>query len=279
MLAVACSFMPSSLPVGSQVLDAFGCSGSAVLLHGGEGRAYRAGNIVLRQEDDDVEANYIADVFSTIEPNGFRISRPIRNQDGGWLAGGWSAWTFLEGVTAQAVDLPLLVPAIRAFHEALSHIDKPSYLDTRNSLYDRADDGAWSGCYEIGHPQMEKLLAPLEVLRKPLTLPEQLIHGDLNPGNFLVAPGEVPALIDMAPYWRPEMFSSAIAAYWFGPYQANIDALLAFPPNETFAQLLLRASVRCLLIVAATDPRGGAEYHLHARATEMACSYIGRILS
>jgi hypothetical protein len=70
-----------------------------------------------------------------------------------------------------------------------------------------------------------------------------VIHGDLT-GNVLFAPGVAPAIIDLAPYWRPPAFASAIvvadALVWEG---ADATLLEAVAHVERFEQYLLRALV------------------------------------
>jgi hypothetical protein len=100
-------------------------------------------------------------------------------------------------------------------------------------------------------PVDPRLVAPLTRLarvRRPLPpLREQLIHGDLNPDNTLIAPGEPPAIIDMTPYWRPAGFAAAVAAYWLGPYRGDEHVLAHFEGVPHFDQLLVRAALRMLL--------------------------------
>lgn len=85
-------------------------------------------------------------------------------------------------------------------------------------------------------------------LRKPVPpQPDQLIHGDLNPSNFLVTPGAPPAIIDMAPYWRPAGFALAVMAFWLLYDRPSADVLRPFAHVEALDQLLVRAALRMLL--------------------------------
>jgi uncharacterized protein (TIGR02569 family) len=263
--------------VDQSVLDAFRCTQVAIPLPGGEGRTYRSGHTILRWESNPLEANYLAEVFDKIRPSGFRVSRPIPNTDGKWIADdGWSAWTFLEGSPAHEEDLPSLIPAIERFHTALLSVERPAYLTQRSTLFDHADKAAWNGDCEVSSVRISRLIHDLNFLREPVNFPEQLIHGDLNPGNFLITPNEPPAIIDMAPYWRPAAFATAITAYWFGPYQGKRHVLQAFPAGKLFAQLILRAAIRSLVIHArvSDDPDHGDDFARYARATELVCDYV-----
>lgn len=247
------------------VLDAFGLREDAVLLPGGEGRTYRSGDVVLRREDGAMieEAEWLAALFERIEPDGFRISRPLRTRDSGFIAHGeWSAWTYVEGKPAVAGDIPAIIPAVRRFHAALAASPRPVHLDERHTPWDRADGWVWGELPASVPEPFREPLAQLASVRRPLhNLPHQLIHGDLNPENVLIAPGLPPAIIDFTPYWRPADFGVAVAAYWFGPYRGDATVLRQFTAIPQFDQLLVRAALRMLLtLVAFGTERGMDEY-------------------
>lgn len=231
------------------VAAAFGVDREAVLLAGGEGRTYRAGDVVLRREDDPVEAAWVADLFNQIRPDGFRVPRPVQARDGGWIASGeWSAWAFVEGRPATRQDAPEVARAIDAFHAALASVPCPEHLARRDLPYDRADRWAWGELPPDAHPRLVEPLRRLAAVRRPLAgLRDQLIHGDLNPENVLVAPGLPPAIIDMAPYRRPAPFGAAVAAFWLGPWQSDESVLACFAHVPHLDQLLVRACIRMLL--------------------------------
>jgi uncharacterized protein (TIGR02569 family) len=230
---------------------AFGLSGSSGALPGGEGRTYRIGGAVLRREHerDRIEAAWLGELFAGITPRGFRLPRPLPTVDGGWVSrDGWTAWTFLEGRPATRDDVPDLVDAINSFHVALASVPYPAHLAQRDSFYDRADRWACGTLPTRIDPPFAGLVHRLAAVRRPVRgLTDQLIHGDLNPENILIAPGQPPAILDMAPYWRPAPFATAIAAYWLGPFRGDASVLDGFRHLPQFGQLLVRAGLRMLL--------------------------------
>jgi uncharacterized protein (TIGR02569 family) len=261
----------TQVTVSGETLASFGLAGPAIPLPGGEGRSFRVGEVVLRREniDEVAEAAWRAELFAGIVTRDFRIPRPVRTAAGGWIApGGWTAWTFVEGRPATRADAPAVAHAADAFHAALAAIPQPPHLAQRDTLYDRSDRWAWGEPpAQIGEP-FAGLVARLAAVRRPLThLPAQLIHGDLNPDNFLVAPGQPPAIIDMAAYWRPASFGAAVAAYWLGPYRADASVLDGFAQVPHLDQLLVRAGLRMLLSAWQFDDR--QEIDRHRMATEM----------
>jgi len=245
--------MPATALLPEDVAPAFGVPRTAVPMPGGEGRTYRCGDLVLREENpgDEVEATYNAELFASIVEDGFRVPRPVRARDGGWLAAGrWSAWTFVEGRPSSRADAPALVRALEAFHRAIAAAPYPQQIDERTSPYARADRAAFGELPPDVHVPLRPSLERLYVLRRPVDgLREQVVHGDPSPGNVLIADVLPPAIIDMATYWRPPEFALAVAAFWLGPYRGDADVLAHFAHIPAFDQMLLRACIRSLLVM------------------------------
>lgn len=227
----------------------FVLDGPLVRLPSGEGRTYRAGDVIYRRDPNAEENAFIVDLYRSIEQNGFRVPLPIRSTSGAWTtAEGWTAWTFVSGLPATPADLEQVIPAIQSFHHALAQVDRPAYLDRRDSPYDRADRLAWSDAPAIDE-RFVSLITPL--MQRKRDLPDlrcQLIHGDLNEQNILCAPGLPPALIDMTPYWRPAEFALAVLAFWIGPYRGRAEILPHFAPIAAFDQMLIRMALRTIFV-------------------------------
>ncbi|HEY7881973.1 MAG TPA: phosphotransferase [Streptosporangiaceae bacterium] len=250
---------------GPEVLASFGASTDPVSLPGGEGTAWRAGEVVLKPAGDPQVARWTADLYHELairRDPGFRVPRPLRTGagDGGvgdWvaqdpLAGAWVAWQWLPGEPASWAGVsplwPRLIAASRAFHAALAGRPAPPWLGRDGSQWTTGDQVAWGerdpGSVLAAAPaplagQLRSLLAAL----RPVRLPAQLIHGDLG-GNVLFAPGQPPAVIDFSPYWRPAGLALAVAAVdaltWSGADPAILGDLADQPELD---QLLARAHV------------------------------------
>jgi Ser/Thr protein kinase RdoA (MazF antagonist) len=239
-------------------------------LGGSERRTFAArrpdgGRIVLRrfasaapdaERRDAVEWRLA--VLAGLRQEGFRVERPLPARGGSWFAGDWSAWTWLEGRAATPEDAPAIVPAVAAFHVALASVPYAAHLTEQAGLADRA---AWEE-EPIPSGLPPALAAPVEYLaamRRPLpALRNQVIHGDLNYNNILIASPESgipPGFIDMGPYWRPAPFAAAIAAYWLGPYLGGTDVLRHFESVPYLHQLLVRVGIRQLLRFLRNDPK------------------------
>jgi len=275
---------------GPAVLTSFGAGdggdAAAVPLPGGQGTAWRVGQLVLKPAGDPQVARWTAGLYLSLSGHqdpGFRVPRPLRCLAGGepagdWVAqdsetGPWVAWQWLPGEPAswagRSPFWPRLITASRAFHAALAGRPAPSWLGTDGSQWTVGDQVAWGECDPAAvlaaapaplGGQLRSLLAAL----RPVHLPGQLIHGDLG-GNVLFADGEPPAVIDFSPYWRPAGLALAVAAVdalmWSGADPAILGPLAAQAetgPGD-FGQLLARALVYRLvteIIARRDDPAG-----------------------
>jgi uncharacterized protein (TIGR02569 family) len=245
---------------GPEVLASFGARADPVSLPGGEGTAWRAGEVVLKPAGNPQVARWTAELYRDLASRrdlGFRVPRPLRAADGDWVAGDpetgvWVAWQWLPGEPASWAGVspfwPRLIATSRAFHAALDGRPAPSWLGRDGSPWTTGDQVAWGerdpGSVLAAAPgplgrQLRSLLAAL----RPVRLPAQLIHGDLG-GNVLFAGASLPAVIDFSPYWRPAGLALAVAAAdaltWGGANPAILDELDGEPD---IGQLLARAHV------------------------------------
>ncbi len=222
------------------VLRAFGAAGRPERLAGGKGGTWRAGDIVLKPSEGDDEARWRAGVLAALpESPHFRVARPVRAADGDWLAHGWEATVLLAGEPDQQRPDEVL-RAGAAFHRAVAGVPRPAFLDARTDPWSAGDRLAWD------NPATRRPSALLDTLlaeRRPVRLPEQIVHGDLL-GNVLFAADGPPAVIDWAPYWRPTAWASAVAVVdamvWHG-FDFRLARRWAHLPE--WGQMLLRATI------------------------------------
>ena len=259
----------------SAVATAFGVRPDIVLLPGGfDQKTYRSGEVVLRYLGDDAAdvGTWNAELFDRLDQHGFRVAKPRRAADGSWVVKGWVAEGFLEGQSVTLRDIPAAIAAITAFHHALIGTPLPEYRKHDHTIWDRADEWAWGDIPKDIDPRLYQVASRLAALRKPVYLPDQLIHGDLNPDNILVADHLPPAIIDLAPYWRPAPFAIAVLAYWVGPYRGNAAILEQFQGIPAFDQMLLRAGLRMTL--TQRDPVQAAKLEEYEQAVGIIEAFV-----
>jgi uncharacterized protein (TIGR02569 family) len=242
-------------PPRREVLDSFGVTGPPTLLEGGEGRSWRAGDIVLKPCDDVVEWAWLGERLPSLQQAEFRLALPLRARDDRWVVDGWSAQAAVAGVHAERWNEVLQVG--RRFDESMAALPRPDFIDHRTHPWSVGDRVAWE---EADPPRDHPLLERLSAIRAPVDLPSQAIHGDLTE-NVLFADHLPPAVIDVTPYWRPSGYSLAIVAadaiQWFGA--DPFELLAACADIEAFPQLFVRAVIFRLVTTLVFGHRDGAD--------------------
>ncbi|KXK60317.1 aminoglycoside phosphotransferase [Micromonospora rosaria] len=257
---------PATSPPPPEVLHAFGVSGVPVVLPGGKGGTWRVGDVVLKPSEGADESRWRAETLAEVRVSAqFRVPRPVPTADGNWLAAGWEAWRLVAG-EPDTTRIDEVVRAGSAFHAAVAHLPRPAFLDARDDPWSYGDRVAWEEAPISGSPASLELLEPLAAARRPVHLPEQIVHGDL-PGNVLFADGVPPAIIDWSPYWRPVPWAAAVAVVdalcWYGADPQVLDRWSHLPE---WGQMLVRALIyRIVTRDAAFGP--------HAQAREPNSAY------
>jgi uncharacterized protein (TIGR02569 family) len=244
----------------ASVRAAFGATAAPQRLTGGKNGTWRCDQIVLKPAEGEAETVWRCGVLDALpESSGFRVARPLRTADGGWLAEGWEAARFVAGAADQRRVEDVII-AGEAFHRAIAALPRPSFLDTRDDPWAYGDRVAWA---EPGTrlDRPSPLLTTLLAARRPIALPAQVVHGDLL-GNVLFAPGLPPAIIDWPAYWRPPGWASAVvvidAICWHG---VDLSVLDRWSHLREWRQLLIRALIyRMATIEAAGWSEEPAEY-------------------
>lgn len=248
------------LPPPAAVLRAFGALEVPVLLAGGQGTTWRAGDVVLKPAGDETESAWTAVLFATLDGPGFRVPRPRSARDGNWVAGGWVAWEHIDGEPAgpNGGRWEETIAACEAFHAALRGVPRPAFIEAKTDAWAVADRMAWGEVPLDVLAPYAPLVSRLAALLRPVESRSQLVHGDFT-ANVLFAEGKPPAVIDFSPYWRPAGFAVGVIvadALSWGGADESVIRLAAHLPE--FAQMLVRAELRRVLELDQHHRRGQA---------------------
>jgi hypothetical protein len=209
-------------------------------------------------------------------PNDIRLSFPISTRDGAWVCDGWSATRWVEGAEP-AYSAPStwieIIEAGRAFHRAVTHLARPDWLDARTDRWAIADRAVWgesdlhvrSECVDLA----DRLTSALEPLGD-----SQIVHADLT-RNVLFAPGLVPAVIDISPYWRPPAYAEGVvladALCWHGASAGLLEST-GVPVAAVARALLFRMATSHEALAAGL---GGVDLQDELRRYRHAAGAIG----
>ena len=238
-----------STPPPPGVCATFGVLERPVSLPGGQGGAWRVGPLVLKRVGAATvvaeEVRWLGTALARAI-GGVRVAVPVPATDRRWVVEGWAATPFLEGAPAGWRWAEVL-DAGRAFHAAVAHLPRPSFLDRRRTPWDVGDGMAWGeSMLAVRAPGLQPLVAALAARLAPVAERPQLVHGDLG-GNVLLADGGDlgPAILDLSPYWRPPSWALAVVA---------VDALVWSDADPApFVDLDPQCLVRAMLYRLVTD--------------------------
>ena len=171
----------------------------------------------------------------------FRVPRACRAPDGSVVVDGWTAAEYLEGRHEDGRWTDVIAVG-ELLHASIAHVPRPDFIARRTDRWAIGDRVAW-GELPIEDFVHVKHLPRLASALRPVEAPSQLVHGDLT-GNVLFHPTLPPAVIDFAPYWRPQPFSAAVVVGDALLWESADESLLAAVGHvDEFPQYLLRALI------------------------------------
>lgn len=233
----------------AHVLDLFAVPGDLEPLPGGQGHSVRAGDLVLSPGRDPKVQDALNPVLARLavdldtrsgrHPRDLRVAMPVPARDGNWTVEGWGATRFEPGATV-LTDLAAVRAAGLVLHAELTRTGTTWAVDHHNRWVE-AERIAF-GEREI--PEDAPALAhQLGTERDDTDLgPDRFVHGDLA-GNLLLDGAGAPVVIDVAPYWRPELWAEAVwtldSVMWF---DADV-AVMAEWTQGAPRQAMLRAAL------------------------------------
>ena len=185
------------------------------------GPAWTCDAVLLRPVSDTVLAAWSAatvEELATAGVDGVRLARPVRASDGRRVVSGWAACHDVTGQVRPRHD-DVVAVSLR-LHRATAKLARPRFVDDRDDILARADRMAFGERAVSLDPETGgDLFAELARRRTPMTVPSQLVHGDLF-GTVLFESGEgsdvpaaeqvPPAVLDIVPFWRPVEWAAAV---------------------------------------------------------------------
>lgn len=214
---------------------------------------WRFADIVLKPVGDKKRALWTSKALAYLVVPELRVGRPVRSSDGRSTVANWSASRYVSGSPELRYDEVVLV-ALK-LHRATVDFPRPDFIDERTDFDAIADRMAWEEAeVPLDETNGGRWFEVLAGARKPVRLPNQVVHGDLL-ASVLFDGDEDPGLVDFTPYYRPAEWGAAVVAVdaliWGG---AGIELLHRWSHLPDWSQLLLRAML-FRLAANAMNPR------------------------
>ena len=225
-------------PPTQAIANAFGSKEIPVLLKGGQGTTYRAGNNILKPSEGTEIQKWTAEAYQSLpESSEVRFPRPIKSINETWIYDGYIALSFVEGEHVKGHYTEKLSASI-AFHKLLKGIPKPDFVGLGNNSWSVGDLVAWDNQEFKYDQEFMDLYNQIKPHLKKLNLPAQLVHGDLS-GNFLVHPSLPVAIIDYSHAWAPNGFAEGImladVIAWENADPKDLECFRQIPNIDQFA--------------------------------------------
>lgn len=248
-------------PPPAAVLRAFGVDADPAPLPGGEGTSFLAGDVVLKPATDIDLARWTQQLASRTSSTRILLPRPIVSVDGDWVAGGWTATSFVADLRSLVHEPERVISIGR---ELAAAFDEAGFGDTapvssRQDRWARADRCAWAADHVDLSTEAATIVQVLLGRLGDGSDRSTIIHGDLS-GNVFADADDRPVVLDLTPYLGPVRYGSAIVVadhlLWHGATVELVDLL------DGDEDGLARAMVfRLVAEQLATDPRHGADLH------------------
>jgi hypothetical protein len=238
--------------LSEEVGYSFNLSGKYVPLLGGQNTSVRVNNdAVLKPVDDVQHYEWLLTIIDIINPQGYRLSKPIRSTKGTFVSEGWVCTKFERGQDVNGLIKEKLHVS-RLFHHDLSNINFKDFPQGDNPWIE-GHRIAWQKAELPKEVNIEirkiinKLLLKVR-LKDKYNL--QIVHADLA-GNILFDDVLPPLIIDFSPTVAPVEYAEAILVCdciaWQGSKVSNIDLLI----NNNFnKEMIIRAVVFRLAVEA-----------------------------
>lgn len=225
----------------ADVLKAFGINDEPILLKGGQGSTWRAGDVVLKPTNSEEKSSWCAELIESLPQDQYRVARHKKAHTNAWVYEGWEVIEFIKGAHLQD-HWKEKIAVCNGFNGLLTSIPKPYFIDKRTDLWAIAEKMIWEELPLSFDERLYGYVQKIKAYLKPITIANQLIHGDIT-GNMLFAEGLPQGIIDFTPIYRPKEYALAILIVDAITWEGADASIFSYVKNEAnMFQLLLRAA-------------------------------------
>ncbi len=254
------------MQITNDILAAFGLQGEIRPLGGGQNTSVRVQDAVLKPVDNNRYHEWVAGILDQLNPQGYRVSKPIRSIDGSYVDRGWCCTRYEPG-EHKLGEIKRKLTVARALHRDLANLQS-GVVPASDDPWTRAHRIVWGSdplpldVGKVARSTLARLLR--EVGPRPAGQPEQIVHSDLS-GNILFHDSFAPLVIDFSPTIAPIEYAEAILVCdciaWEGSPLSDLKLL---PATDLYREMIIRAVIFRLgvtaLVAGGDDDRFLAEY-------------------
>lgn len=236
--------------IPQNVLEAFDASTEGEALEGGQNESMKYGDIAIKPIHDASYYTQVSQVFESLIPTDYRISKPIKTRDGLYVIEGYCATKYEPGYDDDKA-VKEKIEVARYLNKDLEEADISCWKFS-DDPWSRANDVLWRGAPLQKDWSVEIKTFIEDKLKQLLPYEDayQLIHGDLG-GNILFHEELKPLVIDFSPTIAPAKYAEAIivcdSIAWAGQPLSCMDFL---GDLEIYRPFLQRAVMFRALTVA-----------------------------
>jgi uncharacterized protein (TIGR02569 family) len=237
--------------LSEEVVHSYNLNGAIVPLLGGQNTSVRVNNAVLKPVEDVLHYEWLFTIIDSMNPQGYRLSKPVRSNKGTFVSGSWVCTQFERGQEVNG-RVKEKLQVTRLFHHDLSNFSLRNFSPVDNP-WAKAHRIAWQAdeLPKEVHTGTRQIINDLLIkvrLKEQYTL--QFVHADLA-GNILFDEVLPPLIIDFSPTVAPVEYAESILVCdciaWQGSKVSEIDVL---PNHEFYQEMIIRAVVFRLAVEA-----------------------------
>jgi hypothetical protein len=233
------------MKIQSDILNSFNLSGEIYALNGGQNSSIRVNDAVLKPVGENTQfCEWGLTILHSINPHGYRLSKPMKCNNGNFVYKGWCCTCYEPGEHRQG-EVNQKLEVARLFHKDLAKIDFTE-IPKANDPWSIANGIAWQK-ENLPSTISKEAVRILEELVGMVKLNEnykvQIIHSDLS-GNILFDNTRSPLIIDFSPKIAPIEYAEAILVCDCIAWQGSPISELGLIRNSMFhIEMIIRAVI------------------------------------
>ncbi|QUI25306.1 hypothetical protein HZI73_24725 [Vallitalea pronyensis] len=261
--------------IPNRVLKSFRVDKVGVPLEGGQSTSVKYGDIVIKPIEDEHYYNYSSNIFYHLDNHGYRISRPIKNNQGQFVIDNYGASRYEPG-KHDLSRIEDILEVSELLHRDLKGLNI-KHVPVFENPWAKAQEVLWRDAKLPHHwdDKVYEIICPMLQQLKKLEVEYQLIHSDLG-GNVLFCEGKEPLVIDFSPTFAPLGYADAIIISdniaWDGLAMSTLKRLNKYKDYKEYIKFAVAFRVLTIAFFECGVERLEEEYNTYKSIWQYATS-------